>query len=338
MELLIETITVARSARLNVDAVVKSDNPPRRHHYIPEFYQKRWAGSDGRLCVFAKHRGKVVALRRHPKQTGFQDRLYSVPDMPPDIASAVETHFFKPVDSRAADALKLMEAEGNGAEWSPALRSAWSRFLHSLLVRCPEDLSLFRTGWNQLLESDPTGQWEERYRALRQGHHPPTMRAFIESLPAGRMAYQAMRAFTNLIDNPSLGKKMNNLAWWVISTSTAKHDMFTSDRPIIRTNGLMADGGHLAIPIGPRRLFVAAKDQNALDRILALPINNLVAQVNESVVSHAIRFVYGRYDGGLRFVEKHMGGRSEPRLMESVLKPDRHREYIPTVDEILSAP
>jgi hypothetical protein len=38
----------------------------QKHHYIPEFYLKQWAGSDGRLCEFNRPHKKVVAQMKHP--------------------------------------------------------------------------------------------------------------------------------------------------------------------------------------------------------------------------------------------------------------------------------
>lgn len=81
----------------------------------------------------------------------------------------------------------------------------------------------------------------------------------------------------------------------------------------------MRDGGHLALPIGPRRLFVAAKDKKALQAIVDLPVDNLVEQVNDYVATRAVRFVFGKSDGALRYVSKKMSTAVEPRLMTSVM-------------------
>lgn len=40
----------------------------KRHHYIPEFFIKEFAGEDGKLAVFNKEIGKLDKLRKSPKQ------------------------------------------------------------------------------------------------------------------------------------------------------------------------------------------------------------------------------------------------------------------------------
>ena len=48
-----------------------SANPPRKHHYSPAFYLKRWTGPDGRVCEMRKWPHGVVDRRKHPNATGF---------------------------------------------------------------------------------------------------------------------------------------------------------------------------------------------------------------------------------------------------------------------------
>lgn len=91
----------------------KPPNPPSRHHYIPEFYLKRWTDTDGKLTVFTKKpRIGPSSRRTAPAGTGYQRHLYAVQGFPPELASSVEERFFNPVDSLAADKLHLMEVHG----------------------------------------------------------------------------------------------------------------------------------------------------------------------------------------------------------------------------------
>jgi Protein of unknown function (DUF4238) len=55
-------------------------NPmPEKNHYFPIFYQKRWAGDDGQVCLYSKPHWEVKAIRRHPSRIGFQYDLYTIP-------------------------------------------------------------------------------------------------------------------------------------------------------------------------------------------------------------------------------------------------------------------
>lgn len=43
-----------------------------RHHYIPEFFIKGFVGEDGKVSVFDKTKGKILSLRKSPKQVLFE--------------------------------------------------------------------------------------------------------------------------------------------------------------------------------------------------------------------------------------------------------------------------
>jgi len=42
-----------------------------KHHYIPVFYLKQWAGVDGRVCEFSKPYDRVKPRRAHPDGTAY---------------------------------------------------------------------------------------------------------------------------------------------------------------------------------------------------------------------------------------------------------------------------
>ena len=44
----------------------------KRHHYIPQFFIKGFAGEDGKLAVFNKESGELDTLRKSPKQIFFE--------------------------------------------------------------------------------------------------------------------------------------------------------------------------------------------------------------------------------------------------------------------------
>lgn len=97
----------------------------------------------------------------------------------------------------------------------------------------------------------------------------------------------------------------------------------TSDRPIIRTNGLAQKGGHIALPIGPRLLFIGSHDTDFLDALLHADQTCLVKECNRQIVEGASRFVYGVDQSQLRFVQNRFGKSPQPRPMEGIVKRQR---------------
>ena len=44
----------------------------QRHHYLPEFFIKAFAGEDGKLSVYNKSKGLIEKIRKSPKQVFFE--------------------------------------------------------------------------------------------------------------------------------------------------------------------------------------------------------------------------------------------------------------------------
>jgi hypothetical protein len=270
-----------------------------------------------------------VPNRRHPGATGFADKLYELRGLADDLANAVETKFFSPIDNAAADALKLMEAEGNRARWDSRTRTGWAVFLHSLLLRAPEDVAAFKKTWRYLMSADELGQWEERYQTIRKPGDAATFREHMENLAADTHDRSAMNALVSMMDGGNVAQAIHYMLWHVIDAFHADYDFLTSDRPIIRTNGIMIEGGHLALPIGPRKIFIAAKDEAALRPILAMSHRQLVRECNRQMCDYAVKYVYGVDDTQLPFVAKHFASKDQPRLAQASLK--QRREMAATI-------
>ena len=117
-----------------------------KHHYIPVFYLKQWAGPDQRVCEYSRPYKIVKPKRVHPDGTGYVRGLYTVPGAEPNVAEFIEREFLKPTDSVASDVLRLL-LTGQQIDWTTITRSAWSRFIISLMLRNP---SMWQ-GWERKL-------------------------------------------------------------------------------------------------------------------------------------------------------------------------------------------
>lgn len=293
-------------------------NPPVKHHYIPVFYSKRWAANDGRLVVFSRPYKDVIDRWRHPDATGYQNSLYALRGFEPSVAHQMEELFFRPIDTRAADALTEMEIRGNSARWTSESRSAWTRFLLSLLTRCPDDIELFRKRYKgDLIRSNP--YIEERYLAVRRDDDPPTFADWLKLRPEAEVERNMFQTFQVFIENEKMGSFINNLIWRVIDTSAANFRLLASDNPVIRTNGLQLPHGHMALPLGPRLLFVASRSHDFVDQLMQTPMRSVVMQCNRQVVRTARRFVYASDLSQAAFIRAQFGQQPEKRMMEKML-------------------
>ena len=64
-------------ATRNDERLCRLMSQPNRHHYLPVFYLKRWAGACGRVWRYYRPHDGVVALEVGPAFTGFTKRGFT---------------------------------------------------------------------------------------------------------------------------------------------------------------------------------------------------------------------------------------------------------------------
>lgn len=293
---------------------------PKKHHYIPAFYTQRWSITEsGEVCEFSRPYRTVVPKTVHPNGTGYMHMLYELRNFHEEEASQIEELFFKRVDNDAHNALCLMEREGTSANWTDDLRTAWSRFIMTLLLRCPEDLDLFRKGW-EASSRDFIQREEPNYQRDRLPGDPPTLAALMDGQSPFRAELNLLQSYVRMNDNPRVGETIARMRWRVLDFPDADYDFLTSDRPVIRTNGITRHGGHIALPIGPRKLFLALdQTRTPLSAWTHKPTNGLLKEINRQVVSSAVRYVYGSSDQQLPFVRRHFSTVHQKRIAEHLV-------------------
>jgi len=294
---------------------------PEKHHYFPIFYQKRWAGIDGRVCVYSKPHNELKAVRRHPARVGFQNDLYTVPGVEFEAASQLERRFFLRADNDAAEALAVLGANP-GAALDERLRSGWARFVMSLIHRAPEEVAAFFVEIGKITE-DAERRFQENYSTLRRANEPETFEEFKRTRPSNPGGRAAVILIQRVIDSQFVGDHFVRMIWTILQVSGA-YPFLTSDRPILMTNGIANPGSHLALPIGPRRLFIASNERAIVNEIEQRNPDEIVSFVNDRIVRQARRFVVGVDDRQLRFVGKRFGERlpSSPTERQRPRTPD----------------
>jgi hypothetical protein len=277
----------------------------QKHHYIPAFYLKRWAGSDGRLCEFTHRHYGMQWRMTHPDGTGYERNLYSIGGLEPSQTNILEDRFFKSADQFASDALDAFESTG-GVDIAIDLRSGWSRFIRSLQQRTPE-----RLAW--LKEECRRGMIErhkeigESYEAWRLPGDPPTFAEARKKLDDDGIEDKAWAILLQrVIDSQEVGSFLNGMRWNILTVGNPRHSFLTSDAPVVMSNGIKYADSSIAIPISPYRLFVAVNNLAAVEQLRAMNPNMVIAWMNDRVVKQAQKFVYGQNNGQLRFVQNRL--------------------------------
>lgn len=252
-----------------------------------------------------------------PQATGFQRGLYELKGFERVDAQQVEETFFKPLDTMASKSLDLIESEGVERNWDSENRSHWSRFILSLMLRCPEDIIAFRNWWQQNFEKFGDIA-EDTYQRTRRPHDPKTASEFLADQPEQLREKYLFEVFCSLINHEAIGRNLNNMKWRVVHFLPHTHTLLTSDRPVIMSKGL--HGEHMALPIGPRSLFVGSHGLKKLGQLTDKDKVKLAKDTNRQITEAASRFVYSIDQNQTRFIQNHFGKNPTPRLIDWVIR------------------
>lgn len=288
----------------------------QEHHYLPRFYQRRWAGADGKLVVFERPGVVVQAKRRVPKATGKQAGLYTVPGAPEAERNQLEERFWRTIDQWGADALAVIEATDAAAV--PVLdRERWAVFLLALIFRDPPSIKRINRLAREHYEA-PSSNFARRYDEFRAPHEPATFDEFITSLDQPGLSELGAKILRSFATNKDIVRQLLVMDWQVVTVSNPRVPLLTSDRPLIRHNGLKAEDGLLMLPLGPAKFFVA---YNPGPTDMQAQIHHSIVHgrfmeaMNEYVVQSAVRFVYGADTTQLDTVEQYLRLQGEPNII-----------------------
>lgn len=289
------------------------NNPSHDHHFTPVFYLENWiVGPESRLVEYARRgHGPITPRWTGPRGTGYDRYLYDSTD---GSAPSLEAEFMMPADTHAATAIKMFMQPGKTLEWTRKERSAWSRFIMSMLMRHPDDVAelmrLVEDDWTNL-----TGEVREQYRRRWQEGMPETAEEWWDQNRAEYRETARLQWLRAMIDNEGVGRRINAMSWNVANVRNGKHRLLTSDRPVCMTDTLDELDAFIMMPLTPTKLFIAVRRMETLAKIQQLETDDLIAEVNREVVQKAHRFVFASDMSETRFVLNHFGHSHEPTWM-----------------------
>jgi hypothetical protein len=234
------------------------------------------------------------------------------------VATYLERQFFKVTDDHAAKALSVIEA----GQWKPmdtTIRSGWTRFTMSLLHRNPEQVGKFLEIVSQYV-AIVKPQYEKLYQDKKDANHPATFDEFWRDILPEVVGRTWIKLVQTTIDSRFVGNHFNSLIWRVLDFKSS-YTFLTGDRPIIMTNGMNSVDSHLAIPIGPRKLFIAAHTTGLAHTLMRDKADSVVAFVNDRIVRQARRFCIGVNDAHLSLFAKRFGEMLPSSPVETVPLP-----------------
>lgn len=272
-----------------------------KHHYIPQFLLKVWAGADGKIEVFRIDPQHLRSSRLAPKSTAYEDNLNALTSEVAGVKQqAVETDFLRHVDNLAAKVLHKMVVTGF-AELTKEDCAAWMDFIMSLRPRAPEVVSRLHTEGSKCLE-DALDERPEEYEAVSQPDDPPTLTEWTDQQIPGLIENFGKMSLPSLVCNREIRQKILGMKWWLWDFKGQKNHLLLADRPCIFTTGIDDPDLVIALPIGPWKAFMATKTERIANIMRQQRLKDLVMRMNESSLSQAQIRVYALDASPRRFI------------------------------------
>lgn len=290
-------------------------NPPSKHHYVPIFYSKWWAGPDGLVERFTKH-SDVVVRRVHPSRVGWAKDLYKIPGE--DQTSILEEQFFRRLDNVAASALRKMNATPP-QHLSPDETTAWSIFMRALMHRTPEYMVETKRSGARIFANIREGL-RERYPSLRSETDPVSFDEWAGRRTPEETERSILLGLPGVLVSERVVSFLNECHWVHFNIPMGERSLLLSDNPLARTDGLKIPGGHMAMPVSPRRLLIVARERETVTRIDRTSLSQIVRNMNRWTVQSAQHFVVATDRSQEPFIRKHFGADPKPAIMSRAAK------------------
>lgn len=281
-----------------------AENPPRDHHYIPQFYQRPWTGDDGKVERYTNTPKGIHRARLAPAAVGYGFDLYRHPrkEMDEWEAQALELKVFGKIDDDAAKALEALLSSRDALK-DNSIRLSWSIFLRTMLLRTPYQMSATLASLEMIWRNTDVS---EKYAAIWQPGMPATAEQWLESLNPNEAKESAFRMYVDAIGSDRTTHHMMNMPWRVFDCSDADHRLLLSDHPVILVPLATAEG-HIAMPLSPTKYLVAATEPRMKAVADGLRPKQAVRLVNKLTVERAQHYVIADDKSQDAFIRKHFG-------------------------------
>lgn len=216
----------------------------------------------------------------------------------------------KVVDEPASRALTVLTA-GNASGMTDELRIAWTRFLMAMNLRSPHLLADATTLARDIVRTHLGSNPGEEFLSVEQSDNPPSVYSRLESDAPHFIGNLGKLFLPGLIDNEEIAYYLINMHWVVLGLPHSEYTLLVGDGPFIRTHGLKDRECLVAVPIGPKLLFVASNSKDRQAGLRRFTDTKIAGAVNMQTVGIAVQHVFGRDRSHLQFVENRLRHRAD---------------------------
>lgn len=273
------------------------------HHFVPAFLLREWqTGDDDKLTSLRWAKGALVANRYKAKSVAKQRHLYStgLAEGRPD--NKLEREFMGPkVDDPAAVAHQLMLTVGIGAltekHWLD-----WARFLVCQMMRTPKMVAHVRLRGREILMR---GNEPVAADVLEPGEPQVPLSQWLEAHEPGLFDDLGIDTLPYIVNSSLLNGVFLKARWATRDIKHAKFDFLVSDTPLIY-EGKMNSNFLFAIPISPRKVFLAYSDEKTGYNVRKAKADAVAITFNRSQADQAESYVFSTNDKQRAVVARYL--------------------------------
>ena len=274
-----------------------------QHHFVPAFLLREWqTGEDNKLTSLQWARSIVVANRYKAKSVAKQRHLYAtgLAEGRPD--NKLEREFMGPkVDDPAAVSHQLMLTDGiealNEQDWVD-----WARFLVCQMVRTPRIVAHVRHQGREILMH---GDEPVDAGVLEPGEPLTPLSQWLEEHKPGLFDNLGIDTLPYIVNSSLLNGVFLKATWATREMKHAKFDLLVSDTPLVYL-GKMNSNFLFALPISPRKLFLAYSDEQTGNNVKRTKADAVAITFNRAQANQADSYVFSTNDKQRAIVARYL--------------------------------
>ncbi len=304
-----------------------------RHHYVPKFLLRQWSFED------EKRQRKIPAfywdarfgrLRRFAGGADAfcnQDALWELAGSHPDGRDALETNFFKKIDTSAARIVRKLTVRPQ-QKLTAQERFDFVVFLLSLEARRPRVVSLIKKqGSDFYREGFDTDQ--EITTLLRKSGSNETVSAAFERLSGAPIVDHALLLLQQLSQNERIVRKVSKYRWGTVHLAADQGKFVLGDRPLVRINATDNEQNLWALPLSPTTAFFASSTSDVEASLKSRSVKQIRNLLNSDSAMQCDRYVFCSEANNLDWLERRLryADRQPGPEMISSLRPSASGDF-----------
>lgn len=260
---------------ITIISMNKITTGPIKHHYVPQFYLKRWFNDKGFLYKYSRGCCEPQKICEKGLNNVCQENhLYSMPLLNPERPELAELNFFQTLDANASMIIDKFK-EGVVNNLSNVERIDWIKFLKMMMFRRPEMINVEM----------------ERISNLE----------CFKGAPKNETRDYTIDALCNSHKEKSLAQDILVSSVWKVY-KTQENSFIISDNPYVHLGGMIASY-NFSIPLCPNKIFVIHNDFNFLENSCSL--EQYRKKHNKIMIDQATRFIFTTDRNDEDFILKH---------------------------------